>query len=346
MIDLTPLDIRKKRGDFGKQLRGYDPDEVDSFLELVAERLEALVKENLTLKERSERLGEQVQSQVGREKAVQEALVTAQELREDILNQARREADLVQREAQAHADQIRREIDGGADELKRAAQAEIDRMIGEGRDRIQRLQDSLQELERRRIRFLKSFRSLLEREMEDVEAEEMKAPMEENPLELSLGPGRTVWSAAGDVVGGGLFAEQDATPDVALGADAAAEDEEAEFSSEIETTAPLEPAGSLDATVVQELEGLLPPGVDIMDPKPAAEPDAAEGTQRPVDIDDLSPEPDAAHAGATQGEAASDETLPAPPGEEDADEDSMWTSTLVYSEGEGGPDDDRSARGH
>ena len=32
MIDLTPLDVRKKRGDFRKMLRGYDPQEVDSFL--------------------------------------------------------------------------------------------------------------------------------------------------------------------------------------------------------------------------------------------------------------------------------------------------------------------------
>ena len=35
MIDLTPLDVRNKRGDFKKLLRGYDPQEVDVFLELV-----------------------------------------------------------------------------------------------------------------------------------------------------------------------------------------------------------------------------------------------------------------------------------------------------------------------
>ena len=44
MIDMTPLDVRNKRGDFKKIMRGYDPQEVDIFLELVAERLEALVQ--------------------------------------------------------------------------------------------------------------------------------------------------------------------------------------------------------------------------------------------------------------------------------------------------------------
>ncbi len=60
MIDLTPLDVRKKRGDFGKGLRGYDPQEVDAFLELVAERMEVLVKENLAFRGKIKELGEKV----------------------------------------------------------------------------------------------------------------------------------------------------------------------------------------------------------------------------------------------------------------------------------------------
>ena len=44
MIDLTPLDVRKKRGDFRKSMRGYDPQEVDTFLDLVAMRMEELVQ--------------------------------------------------------------------------------------------------------------------------------------------------------------------------------------------------------------------------------------------------------------------------------------------------------------
>ena len=59
MIDLTPLDVRNKRGDFKKLMRGYDPQEVDVFLEIAAERLEELVRENIVLRERSESLERQ-----------------------------------------------------------------------------------------------------------------------------------------------------------------------------------------------------------------------------------------------------------------------------------------------
>ena len=41
MIDLTPLEVRKKKGDFRRGLRGYDPPQVDDFLDIVADRLEA-----------------------------------------------------------------------------------------------------------------------------------------------------------------------------------------------------------------------------------------------------------------------------------------------------------------
>lgn len=168
MIDLTPLDVRKKRGDFRRLMRGYDPSEVDTFIELVAERLEELVKENLTLKERSERLQEQVGQLSERERAVQEALVTAQELRGEIRSQAQREADLLKKEAEAEG---------------RRVLAQADREVEERRA-------ALAELERRRHRFLGSFRQMLERELDALSVEEGRAPIDDGAVDLDLRGGR------------------------------------------------------------------------------------------------------------------------------------------------------------
>ncbi|MEE2669884.1 MAG: DivIVA domain-containing protein [Gemmatimonadota bacterium] len=165
MIDLTPLDVRKKRGDFAKTLRGYDVSEVDSFLELVAERMEVLVKENLKLQERSDRLGEQVDAQEGRENAIQDALVTAQELRRDVETQAQREAELMVREARGQIDEM----------VKEAGKVLVERRTG------------LEELERQREQFLKAFRTLLEREMDTVELEFSREPIEDITLDITVG---------------------------------------------------------------------------------------------------------------------------------------------------------------
>ncbi len=179
MIDLTPLDVRKKRGDFGKGLRGYDSQEVDTFLELVAERLEEVVKENMTLRERAERLGEQVATQNGRERAVQDALVTAQELREEIRSSAEREGDLQRREA---ASEARRVVDD--------AESRARDMLADAGRALQERQEILAEMERRRARFLTTFRQLLEREMDVVTVEEGRSPLRDVPIDLELQGGR------------------------------------------------------------------------------------------------------------------------------------------------------------
>ncbi len=176
MIDLTPLDVRSKRGDFKKLMRGYDPQEVDTFLELVAERLEELTREVIGLRERAQTLQQQVDSQSHREHAVQEALVTAQELRVDIRGQAQREAEAIIKEAETEGRRMIAE-----------AEAEARTKLRSSERRSDQLQDSLQEIERRRGRFLKEFRQLLERELDVVEVEEKRKPLEERTIDLDLG---------------------------------------------------------------------------------------------------------------------------------------------------------------
>ncbi len=206
MIDLTPLDVRKKKGDFKKGLRGYDVEEVDVFMDLVAERMEALVKENLAFKERLERLQTRVDGQEGREKAVHEALVTAQELREEMKVQARREAELIRKEAEAGARDI----------------------LMEAERRVGWLKQSFKELERKRLRFLKSFRTLLERELDGVAVEEEREPLSELAVDLELGGtlSATTGKGAGEdgvVEGVGRVGDDDGDGHPDLGLDVAGE---------------------------------------------------------------------------------------------------------------------------
>ncbi len=179
MIDLTPLDVRNKRGDFKKLMRGYDPQEVDGFLEIAAERLEALIRENMALKERNGVLQAQVNSQTDREQAVQAALVTAQELRADIRNQAQREAENIVKAAETEGRRLVAE-----------AEAEARTKLRSSERRVDKLADEIQELERRRARFLKDFRQLLEREFDVVDVEIERAPLEERTIDLELGTRR------------------------------------------------------------------------------------------------------------------------------------------------------------
>jgi cell division initiation protein len=174
MNDLTPLDVRKKRGDFAKGLRGYDTNEVDTFLEMVSERMEGLVKENLAFRKKVGKLREKVDVQDGREQAVRDALVTAQELRRDVKKQARREVKVLEHEARAR----------------------IEGMVAESGRVLAGRRTVLEELERQRERFLKAFRTFLERELDTVEVEFGRAPLEDVTLDLELG--KAAWSIGTD----------------------------------------------------------------------------------------------------------------------------------------------------
>jgi DivIVA domain-containing protein len=190
MIDLTPLDVRKKRGDFKKSLRGYDPLEVDGFLELVSERMEELVKANMTLEERAQRLGEQVVSLGGRERAVNEALVTAQQLRDEIRDQAQREADQIRREAEREVAQLRKEAEHDAEHLGKEARLEAKGLVADAERLLEERRKALNEMEAQRTRFLESYRQLLHRQLELVQVEESRSPLDEVAVELDLGGGR------------------------------------------------------------------------------------------------------------------------------------------------------------
>ena len=96
---LTPLDIR--RYDFGNALRGYDRTRVDQFRDQVAEEFEKLMRQNQELEAKARGFHEQLRAFRERDKALNDALVSAQQLRAEIREQAEREAQLLMREARA-----------------------------------------------------------------------------------------------------------------------------------------------------------------------------------------------------------------------------------------------------
>lgn len=145
---LTALDAR--RYDFGNALRGYDRARVDQFREQVAEELERLARANQEIETEMRLAREQLRSFQDRDKAINEALVSAQQLRAEIREQAEREAKVMLREAQA----------------------EGDRQLALVRDEIRRAEEELQSLWRTRRAFLAQLRHQIERQLTELNSAE------------------------------------------------------------------------------------------------------------------------------------------------------------------------------
>jgi cell division initiation protein len=106
---MTATDIRQQQ--FAVRLfRGFDPQEVDAFLEEMADEMEDLARENALLKEQLVAAEEKSRGVEGREKTIQETLVTTQKIAEEFKENARREAELVLREAHLRAEKAMQDV--------------------------------------------------------------------------------------------------------------------------------------------------------------------------------------------------------------------------------------------
>jgi DivIVA domain-containing protein len=130
---LTPLDIR--RYDFGSALRGYDKARVDEFRDQVAIEVEYLLKQVSDLEAKARGFHEQLRAFRERDKALNEALISAQQLRAEVREQAEREAQLVIREARAEGQRLVdeatadvRKLDAERESLVRRRQAWLTHM--------------------------------------------------------------------------------------------------------------------------------------------------------------------------------------------------------------------------
>ncbi len=103
-MKITPVDITNK--EFRKMLRGYDPEEVDEFLDQIVEDYEELFKENSLLKEKINAMNEKIEHYSKIESTIQNTLLLAQNAAEQAKVSSQKEADMVIKHANDSAKKI------------------------------------------------------------------------------------------------------------------------------------------------------------------------------------------------------------------------------------------------
>jgi cell division initiation protein len=91
------------------KFRGFDVEEVYSFLEIIREEMEDLMRENANAKETIQRMENQLKEHRDLETTLRETLLTAQQMVEDYKTNARKEAELLVKEAELRADSMLKE---------------------------------------------------------------------------------------------------------------------------------------------------------------------------------------------------------------------------------------------
>ncbi len=106
-MKLTPLDIRTH--EFARKVRGYDPDEVKAFTEMVARQWEEVQEDLRRAEDRVREIEGKIVHYEKVEEALQEALASAREGAKRTQDNAEERARLIVEEAELRAEQITQE---------------------------------------------------------------------------------------------------------------------------------------------------------------------------------------------------------------------------------------------
>lgn len=143
---------------FSKKMRGYDPAEVDRYMQDMADTIGRLGEDKSRLEARVADLEHRVAEYRDREAALRDTLISTQRMTEDMKTNAQREAQLI--------------ID--------AAHAKAETLVNQGHMRLARLQEDILEAKKLRAQFEMKVRSVIDAHMQLLEMsyEEQRVAME------------------------------------------------------------------------------------------------------------------------------------------------------------------------
>lgn len=165
-MKLTPLEIQQMV--FQVRMRGYDRDEVNRFLEEVAQAVEAVNRDNAIMRERVQLMEQQLADLKRNETTLSNTLLSAQSMADDVRKTAQREADLILKEAELKGSEL----------------------IREARVELVQTQRDISELRKQRLLMLERLRSTVRTfdrmlEVEETEAEDDGADARPEPASPS-----------------------------------------------------------------------------------------------------------------------------------------------------------------
>jgi len=152
-MKITSIEITNK--EFKKVLRGYNVDEVDEFLDKIAETYEALYKENSSLKEKVLNFEEKITHYNKIESTIQNTLLLAQNASDQARENAKKESELILKNANDTAQ----------------------RVIDKAHSDVIHINDEFERMKQEFSKFRTKFRSFMESQLEmfdDMEKEFVK----------------------------------------------------------------------------------------------------------------------------------------------------------------------------
>lgn len=177
---LTPREIRGT--DFERIVRGYNPEDVDAFLSQIADQVEQLMNDKEAAEKKMMVLAERVDEMRADEGTLRSVLVSAEKLKEQMLSEAKQNADTAIAEAQAKAEALVGEAQAKYDSIIGSIASESakeEATLRSLREQVSSFKSTIMDLYKKHLEVL---RELPEYEAEAVESATSADKNEEEPV--------------------------------------------------------------------------------------------------------------------------------------------------------------------
>jgi len=142
---ITAMEVQSQT--FKKTMRGYEPEAVDLYLRSLAEEIGRLNLENGTLHEGVGEKERALKAHREREQTLQQTLVSAQKMAEEMKSQSQNESDLIVKEARLRAERI----------------------LADAQDQLASIEEEIQRCSLERDRFENRLKSMIEEHLSLIE---------------------------------------------------------------------------------------------------------------------------------------------------------------------------------
>lgn len=190
---LTPLEIHNK--EFPTRMRGYDPDEVNEFLDQIIRDYELLIRDNKELKDNLEIVNKKLVNYEEMQDSLNKSILVAQDAADRLKVNTDKEievlkleatnfVDTTKQDAESYAAEVRKEADQYADSVRKEADDNADRLLQDAVLKARKIEDETEALRKQSRVFRQRLQLLIESQLELLTKEEWDNLLVGKPIEF------------------------------------------------------------------------------------------------------------------------------------------------------------------
>lgn len=175
------MDIHNK--EFSTKMRGYNPDEVNEFLDQVIKEFEHLLRNKRSLEDELNIANEKLANYDEMQDALNKSIIVAQEAADRLKENTDKEIEVTKLEAQNYSDNVREEADKYSETIRNSAEAHADELLQEAVLKARKIEEETEQLRKHNRIFRQRLQLLIESQLELIKKNEWDEVLQGEKIE-------------------------------------------------------------------------------------------------------------------------------------------------------------------